>query len=723
MGPVDLVGWVRMEMVFPYFLALTGVSVLSITISAIMTYRHRERSTIAGALVVVGAAFWLMMDALQLASNSLSIKLFFYMMRFVGLVFVPSGWFVLALLISGYERYVKPRNTVALAVVPFLTLLLDFTNQSHGLMWSSATLNAADPYLPIDITSGPGFWVLVVSYSYALILVGLVIFVRRISVSRSSYRTVGLQMLLVSAVPWALNVAYVLNRSLFPYFEPSSLAITVAGVLLLWRLIYLPLVNVVPVAHEILIDSLDEGIIVLDGLNRIVDANPKAQNLLGRSLSQAGGKSIENVWADWPVIKKALDSEAGTGKEVMLGDRREQQIYEVQASPVEGLLANVPYQLVTLRDITERKRMQSELRRHSEHLEEVVLERTKKLAESEKKYRQVIEAAQEGLFTYDENGVVTLVNPCLSKILGYAPEEMVGKKLFTFVDDEDVNSVKAGVERRRRGIADTYEIRLIRKDGSRVYTNATASPITDENGEFAGGLALLSDITERKKLEAQLAESQRLAIIGSTAAMVGHDLRNPLQGISTAAYYLTAMEHSKLSKQGKEMLQLIQEAIGRSDKIIEDLLEYSREIHLELTETDVRSITKDALAHLKIPSVVRFVNSTQNEPKLKLDTEKMRRVFLNLLQNAIDAMPDGGTLTITSKISNSNLEIAFKDTGVGLTPETMRELWSPLHTTKAKGMGLGLAICKRIVEAHGGSLLVESTLGKGSTFTVRLPTG
>lgn len=139
MGPVDLVGWVRMEMVFPYFLALTGVSVLSITISAIMTYRHRERSTIAGALVVVGAAFWLMMDALQLASNSLSIKLFFYMMRFVGLVFVPSGWFVLALLISGYERYVKPRNTVALAVVPFLTLLLDFTNQSHGLMWSSAT--------------------------------------------------------------------------------------------------------------------------------------------------------------------------------------------------------------------------------------------------------------------------------------------------------------------------------------------------------------------------------------------------------------------------------------------------------------------------------------------------------------------------------------------------------------------------------------------------------
>jgi PAS domain S-box-containing protein len=712
-----------MEMVFPYFVALTGVSVLSITISAIITYRHRERSIIAAALVVVGAAFWLMMDALQLASNSLSIKLFFYVMRFVGLVFVPSGWFVLALLISGYEMYVKPRSIVALSIVPVLTLLLDFTNQSHGLMWSSATLNATDPYLPIDTTSGPGFWVLVVSYSYALILVGLVIFVRRISVSRSSYRAVGTQMLLVSAVPWALNVAYVINRSLFPYFEPSSLAITVAGVLLLWRLVYLPLVNVVPVAHEILVDSLDEGIIVLDGLNRIVDANPKARSFFGRSLSQAGGKSIEAVWAEWPVIRKALDSEAGTGKEVMLGDGIEKRVYEARRSSVEGLLANMPYQLVTLRDITERKRMENNLRHYSERLEELVSERTKKLAESEKKYRQVIEAAQEGLLTYDVNGVVTLVNPCLSKILGYAPEEMVGKKLLTFVDDEDVSSVKAGVERRRLGIADTYEIRLIRKDGSRVYTNATASPITDENGEFTGGLALLSDITERKKLEAQLLESQRLATIGSTAAMVGHDLRNPLQGISTAAYYLKEVEQSKLSKEGKEMLQLITEGVERSDRIIEDLLEYSREIHLELTETDLRSITKDALAHLKIPSVVRLVNSTENEPKLRLDTEKMRRVFLNLLQNAIDAMPDGGTLTITSKISNPNLEIAFKDTGVGMTPETIRKLWSPFHTTKAKGMGLGLAICKRIVEAHGGSICAESALGKGSTFTVRLPTG
>jgi len=281
---------------FPYFAVLAGVSLLAITISAIITYRNRERSIIAGAIIVMGAAFWLMMDALQLTSNSLSLKLFFYTMRFVGLVFVPSGWFVLALLISGYERYVKPRNLVVLCLVPLLTLLLDFTNQFHGLMWSRATLNPADPYLPVEIAFGPGFWVLAVSYSYALMMVGLVLFVRRISISRSSYRTVGLEILLVFAVPWALNVAYNIDRNLFPYFEPSSLAISVVGVLLLWRLVYLPSANIVPVAHEKLVDSLDEGIIVLDGMNRVVDANPKAKSLFDRPFSQPCGKSIDNVW-------------------------------------------------------------------------------------------------------------------------------------------------------------------------------------------------------------------------------------------------------------------------------------------------------------------------------------------------------------------------------------------------------------------------------------------
>jgi signal transduction histidine kinase len=203
--------------------------------------------------------------------------------------------------------------------------------------------------------------------------------------------------------------------------------------------------------------------------------------------------------------------------------------------------------------------------------------------------------------------------------------------------------------------------------------------------------------------------------------MVGHDLRNPLQGIAGAVYYLATKERPKLSKEGRKMLQLIEEGIGRSDKIINDLLEYSRELRLELSETNVKSITEDALAKVKIPKGIRVVNSTKNEPPMKLDVEKMRRVFLNLTLNAVDAMPKGGTLTIASTRSGDNVHVTFKDTGEGMTTETLAKLWSPLFTTKAKGMGFGMAIAKRLVEAHGGSINVESKLGNGSTFVVTLP--
>jgi signal transduction histidine kinase len=124
---------------------------------------------------------------------------------------------------------------------------------------------------------------------------------------------------------------------------------------------------------------------------------------------------------------------------------------------------------------------------------------------------------------------------------------------------------------------------------------------------------------------------------------------------------------------------------------------------------------------MKIPSGIRVVDSTKKEPTIELDADKMRRVLVNLIRNSVDAMPTGGTLRITGRKSNGNLELSIADTGVGMRKETEEKLWSPLFTTKAKGIGLGLPIAKRLVEAHGGRISVETKLGEGSTFTVTLP--
>jgi signal transduction histidine kinase len=169
------------------------------------------------------------------------------------------------------------------------------------------------------------------------------------------------------------------------------------------------------------------------------------------------------------------------------------------------------------------------------------------------------------------------------------------------------------------------------------------------------------------------------------------------------------------------MLQTIDDCIDYSDKIVNDLLEYSREIKLDIRETTAKTLIQNLLSNLEIPNTIQVKDFTVEEPKIMVDAEKLKRVFFNIVKNAFDAMPNGGVLVIKSESSNGYVVFSFTDTGTGMTQETLSKLWTPLFTTKAKGMGFGLPICKRLVEAHGGKISVESAVGKGTTFTITVP--
>jgi signal transduction histidine kinase len=214
---------------------------------------------------------------------------------------------------------------------------------------------------------------------------------------------------------------------------------------------------------------------------------------------------------------------------------------------------------------------------------------------------------------------------------------------------------------------------------------------------------------------------ERINTISETAGMIGHDLRNPLTGISSAAYYLKRKYGSLMDKKGRDMLEVIEKDVSYSNKIVSDLLEYSRPIQMDLQETNPKAAVTEALAHVDFPKNVQLIDLTKNTPTLRIDVDKMKRVFINLIKNAIDAMPDGGKLKVTSQKTNGTVKIAVADTGTGISEDNLKKLFGPLFTTKAKGMGLGLAICKRIVEAHGGRISVESAVDKGTTFTITIP--
>jgi signal transduction histidine kinase len=174
------------------------------------------------------------------------------------------------------------------------------------------------------------------------------------------------------------------------------------------------------------------------------------------------------------------------------------------------------------------------------------------------------------------------------------------------------------------------------------------------------------------------------------------------------------------------MFESIDKSIEYSNKIINDLLDYanyySGEVKLQLTEVTPKGLVKASLALSVQPQEVTVVDETEQTPQFMADDVKICRSFINILKNAFDAMPNGGEIHIHSRVESEQVVFTFSDTGCGMSEETIEKLWTPLFTTKAKGMGFGMVICKRNIEAHGGKIKLESQLGKGTTITVELPT-
>jgi PAS domain S-box-containing protein len=377
------------------------------------------------------------------------------------------------------------------------------------------------------------------------------------------------------------------------------------------------------------------------------------------------------------------------------------------------------------------KEAKNEVTNYADQLELKVTERTRDLKESEEKLRSIFISSPDAITVTDLDGRVTECNHAtlaMHEIASFT--EVIGRNVFDFIAKEDHGRALLNLKRTLQcGSVKNVEYTFVTKSGREFPVEQSISVIKDSAGKPIGFVAMTKDITMRKEAEEalrvsqeRLLKSERLAAVGEVAAMVGHDLRNPLTGIVGATYYLKMKLRPKLDEKAKEMLELIEKNIEHSDKIVNDLLDYSREMRLELSQTTPRTIVNEALAVLKIPSRIDILNHVRNKPRIKVDTEKMKRVFANIVKNAIEAMPKGGRLTIGSRETQDNVEIDFRDTGTGITKDVLARLWSPLFTTKAKGMGLGLAICKRIVETHGGKISVKSALGKGTTFTVTIPT-
>ncbi len=249
----------------------------------------------------------------------------------------------------------------------------------------------------------------------------------------------------------------------------------------------------------------------------------------------------------------------------------------------------------------------------------------------------------------------------------------------------------------------------------------SGSVVETKTGQVIGLTCVIHDITERKMMEERLLKAERLASIGQLAGQIGHDLRNPLAGIKNGVYLVKKKGNRINEQEREEILKVIEAAIEDSNRIVTTLIEYSSELTIEPHICTPKSLTSNALSKVRVPDYVHVQNNVLDDKELFLDAPKIEKVFASIIQNAIESIEESGTLKICGKLEEENLEVTFTDTGIGIPQEMLTLLFTPLVTNKAKGMGMSLAICKRVVEAHGGRIAVKSTLGKGTVLMVSLP--
>jgi len=445
----------------------------------------------------------------------------------------------------------------------------------------------------------------------------------------------------------------------------------------------------------------------------------KREELIGKNMLELMSKE------SWPSLLTGMEQIAKGEPlegEIELATPIGKKIAEYKSNPIIQDNKIVGVQVIG-RDITERRAMEEKLKHYSEHLEELVQKKTNELLESEKRYSILVEEANDGvIMTQDEK--VIFANKKAAEIMNYSKDELIGLNLKEIVDEKYYPLVKKRYYQRLKGIAapSTYEITMKTKTDQSIPIEQNSARINHQGRPAT--LVILRDIRERKQLEEQRLKLEKLATIGELATMVAHDLRNPLTSIRNASFYIKKTCPQRINAECKTNLEMVdtieQETLFAND-IINELLDFAASRQLQESRQNINEIVEQSIMTNHMPENIKIEKNFAKKVIAEVDAKQLERVFLNLIKNAVQAMPKGGKLEITTNETKNTVEITFADTGIGIAEDAMDKIFIPFFTTKPKGIGLGLSICKRIVEEHGGTIAVKSKINQGAIFTMKLP--
>ncbi len=475
-----------------------------------------------------------------------------------------------------------------------------------------------------------------------------------------------------------------------------------------------------------------------DTENTILWANKAYEEATGSSLEEMIGTKCYHAWGlsqpciGCPVIE-TLETDDVAEAELTPQNQRdwpqEQGSWLSRSAPIRDTSGELIGAIEIAIDITQRKRAENALENREGLL------------------TNVFESMREGIFVLDKDFRYTRYNTRMGEISEIPREEVLGKRpweRFPLLKGEIEAAMKAAME---GSIPRRIELRYRLPSGKMGWTSESYLPLRDRDEEVVGVVGVVEDITARKRAENKLKQysekleemviertealreaqrellvKERLATIGQFSGGISHELRNPLAVIDSSAYYLQR-KLSDADDRVQRHLTRIKNSVKSATGIIQSFRDLTRMERPVLHEEYLRTILAKSLDTIAVPAGVEVVRKLPDETVLiAADGDQLQMAFSNILKNAVDAMGDEGTLTVAvRRASDERVAVSFTDTGVGIASETLEKIFQPLFSTKAKGLGFGLAITKLIVDNHGGEIEVDSVEGEGTTVTVHLP--
>jgi PAS domain S-box-containing protein len=660
-------------------------------------------------LLMLTLVIWIFLQAFELIAQELQTKILISKFQYIGIVSVGP---LFLLFILAYTRQIKkwkPIHLLLLWFIPIISLLLTWTNEFHRLIWPQITIVHAGTKNIAEYSHGFFVFLLAV-YAYLLCLLGeIYLFYYLKRCPREDRKKIYLVMVGV-LFPIVGSILYLCKIIPYSGMDLAPFSFLLSGIVISISVFRFKLLDIIPIALDLLFTSMAKGVLAFDKNDRIVAINPAAVKIF-LFPKPVIGKRMEEAFLDFPEFARQFHQLLTKSNEFEIENPTKTGWLNARVSPIEDSGNNPSGKLIILEDITKRKQTEKNLR------------------DSKERFEQVAEQAREIIWEVDITGLYTYISPKIESIVGYKPEEIIGKMYFYDLHPEELKQkTKEEVFRvfEKKEIFRDYINEVETKEGKRLFFSSNAVPILDGKNKLLGYRGSDFDITMIKKME---------HMKDDFISTVSHELRTPLTIIKESINIVMKEYTGPLNQVQKETLLIGKRNVDRLSRLINDVLDIQKlqfdGFSMNLVAADINQIALDTETNMRTILTEKGLElKTDLDPDIPLvmvDKDRIMQVFMNLINNAIKFTNNGFILIKTERWNKDFAKVMIQDTGIGIAKEDIDKLFHRFSQIESKdhpkhgSTGLGLAICKEIIEKHHGKIWVESESGRGSTFIFTLP--